>query len=547
MGDGKEKGSKATRKSISLKTKMQVLRRLDAGERQSDIGTALNLSTSTIRTILKNKGKIVSSATTTTTTSATKITRSRNNAIEEMEKRLSVWIDDEVERNMPLSQAIIMEKARTIFNHIQNEKGDARKIENFVASRGWIHRFKNRNNFHNVQITGETARGDIKAAVAFPATLRAIIERGNYPPELVFNVDETGLFWKRMPKRTFLSREQERAPGFKAANDRLTLLLGGNANGDFKLKPLLVYHSKTPRAMKGISKSTLPVIWESNKKSWISMKIFQNWFTEHFCPSVKRYCEVKNLEPKALLLIDNAPTHLSELTTCIPIEVVFLPPNTTSLIQPMGQGVVSTFKAYYLRRIFQQLIDKTDEGDKQSISNFWKNYNIMDAVDNINFSWNEVTEKCLKGAWKNVWPQISKDVDKRESIVDVEEIVRIANGTGLDNVNAQDIEELLQGESFSDDDLKQLVEQQVREDDEISVSEDEEQTELATDFLKKSLASITEIMDQFIQNDSNFDRSSKARRGVIDAMSCYRQLLAERERKRQTSSNKINKKTKNIK
>ncbi|GFY48150.1 tigger transposable element-derived protein 1 [Trichonephila inaurata madagascariensis] len=61
-----------------------------------------------------------------------------------------------------------------------------------------------------------------------------------------------------MPKRTFLSHEEKRALGFKAAKDRLTLLLGGNASGDFKLKPLLVYHSKNPRAMKGISKPTLP-------------------------------------------------------------------------------------------------------------------------------------------------------------------------------------------------------------------------------------------------------------------------------------------------
>ena len=406
-----------------------------------------------------------------------------------MEKRLSIWIDDEVERNMPLSQAIIMEKARTIFNHIQNEKGDT--SENFVASRGWFHRFKNRNNLHNIQITGEAASGDTKAAAAFPATLRAIIERGNYSPELVFNFDETGLFWKRMPKRTFLSREQKRAPGFKAAKDRLTLLLGGNANGDFKLKPLLVYHSKTPRAMKGISKSSLPVIWESNKKSWITMKIFQNWFTKHFCPSVKRYCEFKKLEPKALLLIDNAPsypTHLSDITTCIPVERVFLPPNTTSLIQPMDQGVISNFKGYYLRRTSRQLIDKTDGEGKQSIRDFWKNYNIMDAVDNINLSWNEVTEKCLKGEWKNVWPELSKDVDTRESIVDVDEIVKLANETGLDNINAQDIEELLQVticESLSNDDLKELVEQQVHEDDEISVSEDEEQKELSTGFLKK--------------------------------------------------------------
>lgn len=120
----------------------------------------------------------------------------------------------------------------------------------------------------------------------FLATLKTIIERGNYPSDLVFNVDETSLFWKRMPKHTFLSREQKRPPGFKAAKDRLILLLGANANGDFKLKPLLVYHSKNPKAIKGISKSTLTVIWESNKKSWITMKNFQNWFTKHFCPSV---------------------------------------------------------------------------------------------------------------------------------------------------------------------------------------------------------------------------------------------------------------------
>ena len=127
----------------------------------------------------------------------------------------------------------------------------------------------------------------------------------------------------------------------------------------------------------------------------------------------------------------------------------------------MDQGVISTFKAYYLRRTFRQLINKTDGENKQFITNFWKNYNIMDAVDNISLSWNEVTEKCLKrvqkNVWKNVWPQVSKDVDTRESIVDVKEIVKLANETELNNINAQDIEELLQvttGESLSTTILK---------------------------------------------------------------------------------------------
>ncbi|GFW52305.1 hypothetical protein TNCV_2427521 [Trichonephila clavipes] len=86
MGDKKHE-NKATRKSISLETKMQVIRRLDTGERQSQIGAALNLAASAIGTILKNKGKILSSATATTTSSATGITHSKNNTkIKQQEK-----------------------------------------------------------------------------------------------------------------------------------------------------------------------------------------------------------------------------------------------------------------------------------------------------------------------------------------------------------------------------------------------------------------------------------------------------------------------------
>ena len=69
---------------------MQVIRRLDSGVRQSQIGAVLNLATSIIRTILKNKEKTLSSATATTSSSATRITRSRNNIIKEMEKQLSI-------------------------------------------------------------------------------------------------------------------------------------------------------------------------------------------------------------------------------------------------------------------------------------------------------------------------------------------------------------------------------------------------------------------------------------------------------------------------
>jgi len=41
-----------------------------------------------------------------------------------------------------------------------------------------------------------------------------VIEQGGYTPEQVFNADEIGLFWKRMPSRIFLSKNEKTAPGF---------------------------------------------------------------------------------------------------------------------------------------------------------------------------------------------------------------------------------------------------------------------------------------------------------------------------------------------
>ena len=51
--------------------------------------------------------------------------------------------------------------------------------------------------------------------------------------------------------------------------DRLTLLMCGNASGDLKVKPLLVYHSDNPRVFKrnNVMKCELPVMWMANTKA----------------------------------------------------------------------------------------------------------------------------------------------------------------------------------------------------------------------------------------------------------------------------------------
>ncbi|XP_023237133.1 Fanconi anemia group I protein-like [Centruroides sculpturatus] len=104
-----------------------------------------------------------------------------------------------------------------------------------------------------------------------------LLKNEGYCLQQVFNADETGLFWKKMPNRTFIIKEEKTLLGHKPMKDRLTLLFAANASGDLKIKPLLIYHSENPRVFKKnhIVKSNLSVHWKSNQKAWVTQVVFK--------------------------------------------------------------------------------------------------------------------------------------------------------------------------------------------------------------------------------------------------------------------------------
>ena len=145
--------------------------------------------------------------------------------------------------------------------------------------------FKAGANLHDVNVSGEPVSADTVAAREFPENLWEIIDEG---------ITLSGfLMWIKWdcPGRgchTKITSVRRKSWCQAIKWQRQTCLV---AVLPVKWSwSLSVHHSENPRALKNTATGSLPVVWKSNPKPWLTQAIFQDWFFHHLIPQVEKYC-----------------------------------------------------------------------------------------------------------------------------------------------------------------------------------------------------------------------------------------------------------------
>ena len=204
----------------------------------------------------------------------------------------------------------------------------------------WLGRLKIRHNIKFIQVSGERAATDQVGADDWIKNVLPEVIAG-YDPNDVFNADETGLFYRVAPSGT-LDVAGSQPTGGKTPKDRVTVLFICNSTGSDK-KAIAIGKYKSPRCFKD---SRPPLPYYSSANAWMT-----SWIWSDILKKFDRELGSR----KIILFADNAACHKLVDVELKNIQIVFMTPNTTSLIQPLDQGIIRTAKVYYRTQVMRKM------------------------------------------------------------------------------------------------------------------------------------------------------------------------------------------------
>ena len=377
--------SGTSRNGLTLKEKYSVIKESDKHAKPDikAIAKQFNCGKTQVYTILQKRASIVEMYESNASDDIQHCSkRSRTSKYQDVNEKLYEWYLMAIRKNIYPDGPILCQQAKKI--------AECLNIPDFKASNGWLEKWKVKHNIKKMKINGESASVSGQTIDSWKERLPEIL--AGYNPSEIWNMDETGCFWKTLPT-TGLAQKSKSCKGRKNSKQRVTLAFFVNAAGGKESKPIFIGSSENPRCFKGIDKAQLPVHYYSNSSSWMDGDILRN-----ILQKINRRLVLESRS--VLLLIDNAGCHPVDIVDRYSnIKVVFLPPNTTSMLQPLDLGIIKCFKVHYRKSFLSHVIAKLETSS--SASEIVKSVTILHALRWAAQAWERVSVETIKKCFRN--------------------------------------------------------------------------------------------------------------------------------------------------
>jgi hypothetical protein len=272
---------------LKLGEKLALLADVEGGMSYRNCASKYNISLGSVGGIIKKKDELRSRSQNNEATSSKRASRVAGDAAT-IDERVFNWFSAARSNNIPISGPIIQEKALVVASCLG--------LRDFKASNGWLEAFRRRHNIAFRTLSGESADMDESVLSTWKENLPTVL-RG-YELKDVWNIDETGLFWRCLPTKS-LTAAGENAKGGKLSKERLTVCLLASATGEI-FKPLVIGKAEMPRAF--LRRLPSDIYWKNNQKAWMTGAFFLDYL-KLFNDEMKRKGRT------VALLLDNAPCH----------------------------------------------------------------------------------------------------------------------------------------------------------------------------------------------------------------------------------------------
>ncbi|XP_062829389.1 zinc finger protein with KRAB and SCAN domains 7 [Anolis carolinensis] len=434
---------------VSMEQKLEAIKRLDKGETIKMVASDYGVGRVTVGDWKRHRLEIEKWCSSRVTDGALKERKTMKKCdYEKVSEALYVWYMQFRDKGVPISGPILQQKAL----HFQKEfnEGDP----DFSASAGWLNRWKKRYGIRLLSVCGEQLSSNYQEMEAFKKKLQDFVETESLMDDQIFNCDETCLNYKMLPSRSLYY-------GYKHSKERLTILACSNATASHKMDLAMIGKPKNLRAFKTVSKNVIPVKYYNQKNAWMTSEIFKDWFFKEFVPSTEKFLKENYLPRKAVLLLDNAPTHPdAEKLQDGDIKAMFLPPNVAAICQPMDQGILETVKRNYRRKLLSTIIEEIEEG--QDMIEKWKNINVKEVAYWVARAWTDVKAPTIARSWKKLLGEDKDEIMERESTDETEESILplVQRVPGCKNVSSQEVESWMNGDDqceITDEEIVTLI------------------------------------------------------------------------------------------